>query len=119
MLNTFWTFFTKNTKTMEQQESKGNSQIRFWKSEKLFLTFWISNPLPFHSMRMGGLPSTKYKKNIKQKNIVQQTNRQTDKQKKEKQQTYRQKQVFLFFLKETKIMNLFLLSSLTLRHNDC
>jgi hypothetical protein len=60
---------------MEQQASKGNSQIRFWKPEKLFLTFWISNPLPFHSMRMGGLPSTKYKKNIKQKNIVQQTNR--------------------------------------------
>jgi hypothetical protein len=98
---------------MEQQASKGNSQIRFWKPEKLFLTFWISNPLPFHSMRMGGLPSTKYEKNKKQKKST------TYKQKKEKQQTYRQKQVFLFFLKETKIMNLFKLSNLTLRHNYC
>jgi hypothetical protein len=61
---------------MELQASKGNSQMRFWKSEKLFLTFWISNPLPFHSMRMGGLPSTKYEKNKKQKKST------SDKQKK-------------------------------------
>jgi hypothetical protein len=62
---------------MEQQASKGNSQMRFWKSEKLFLTFWISNPLPFHSMRMGGLPSTKYEKNKSKKKY----NIQTEKRK--------------------------------------
>ncbi len=118
-------FWHSLPRILKQWNNKQVKEILKWDFRNMKNCYWrfgFQTPSLFTAWGWVGCPQLNLKRTkSKTKYNIQTEKRKstTYKQKKEKQQTYRRKQVFLFFLKETKIMNLFKLSNLTLRHNYC